>query len=176
MVERERIRHREPESARPSVYEHIFSYMGKRKEQGMTGGIVMKSSQVPWEQNRQGYLRYYLYPDVPNASIADWMVFTHNISTKSGSHRHQGGLVIYVLSGKGYTTVNGERVDWEEGDLLLLPIQPDGVEHQHFNTQAERPSTWLALIFTPWFDALGDELEQVTVSPTFKGYAAGAKS
>ena len=170
MRERVRLKQREPEAKQPSSYEKIFTYMRLRREQGLTGGLVRRAAEIPWEQNRQGHLRYYLYPGTPDVGLADWMVFTHDIQTKSGKHRHQGGLVIYVLKGKGFTTVDDDRVDWEKGDLLLLPCQPGGVTHQHFNTQVDQPSTWLALLFTPWFGAMGDELEQVEVSPNFKGY------
>ena len=51
-------------------------------------------------------------------------MFIHTITTKSGEHRHQGGLLIFVLEGKGYSIVDGERWDWEKGDLVLLPMQP----------------------------------------------------
>ena len=75
---------------------------------------------------RQGKLRYFLdpifYPETP---LLHWRVFTHEIRTKSGKHRHQGGLLIYVLEGRGYSIVEGERMDWEKGDLVLLPLNPE---------------------------------------------------
>ena len=84
------------------------------------------------------------------------------------SHAHSEEL-IYVLEGKGYSVVDGERHDWEAGDLLLLPIKPGGVEHQHFNTDPDTPCRWLAFIHWPTLDHLASPAEQLEDSPTWGG-------
>jgi len=56
--------------------------------------------------------------------------------------------------------VDGEKVEWKKGDLILLPIKPGGVEHQHFNRTQDRPARWLALIYGPFQDSLAHFLEQ----------------
>jgi gentisate 1,2-dioxygenase len=95
-------------------------------------------------------------------------VFSHDLKTQSGKHRHQGGLVIYVITGKGYSVVDGERVDWQAGDLLLLPIKPGGVEHQHFNLQPGADCRWIAFSYMPFFDHVASEFTQTENSPLFK--------
>ena len=96
-------------------------------------------------------------------------MFKHEVRTKSGKHRHQGGLVIYVLEGKGYSVVDDERIDWEKGDLMLLPLKPQGVEHQHFNLQPGQPALWAAFIpIAILWEHVGAELEQVEESPEFQ--------
>src|ERR1700719_2851203 len=89
----------------------------------------------PYERiMRQRKLLFYLDPvTFKDTPLQHWRVFIHDIRTRSGKHRHQGGLVIYVLEGRGYSVVDGERKDWEKGDLVLLPMKPGGVVHQHFN-------------------------------------------
>jgi quercetin dioxygenase-like cupin family protein len=91
--------------------------------------------------------------------------------------RHQGALrqasspgrpVIYVLEGKGYSVVEGERKDWEKGDLVLLPMKPGGVEHQHFNADPSKPAIWAAFINIPIQEYLASDLKQEEVSPDFK--------
>jgi gentisate 1,2-dioxygenase len=101
------------------------------------------------------------------------MMFVHEIRTHSGRHTHQGGLALFVLQGKGYTTVDGVPHEWEEGDLILLPIKPGGVEHQHFNTDPSRPSRWLAL--APWnlMECMGRKVEQKATHPDWKGTVGG---
>ena len=81
-----------------------------------------------------------------------WLVFMHEILTHSGRHRHQGGLALFIVDGKGYTVVDGVRYDWEKGDLVILPVQPRGCVHQHFNLNPDGPSHFLALIpdFLRW--------------------------
>jgi len=92
----------------------------------------------------------------------------HDIKTRSGKHRHQGGLVIYVLEGKGYSVVDGERWDCEQGDLVLLPMKPEGVEHQHFNLDPQKPAIWCAFINITIQEYLASDLQQTENSPDFK--------
>lgn len=75
-----------------------------------------------------------------------------------------------VLEGKGYTVVDGIRYDWEKDDLILLPVKPNGCEHQHFNADPSgKAAEWMAFIFNPYFEALGAPLEQKAESPDWKG-------
>ena len=118
---------------------------------------------------RQGRLRFSsIRASITDVPLLQWRVFTHEIRTKSGRHRHQGGLVIYVLEGKGYSIVEGERMDWEKGDLVLLPLNPNEVEHQHFNLDPEKPALWAAFIHIPIQEHLASDLQQIENSPEFK--------
>lgn len=167
---RERLREREPEA--PDTYDLFLDKQQQRLRRAKTGRIVMSRDQLPQEQGRQGMLRFYLNSQedsthaTAQSAIQDWDVFVHEIHTHSGAHRHQGGLVIYVVRGQGYTVVDGVRVDWKAGDVLLLPVKAGGVEHQHFNVSAE-PAEWVAFIYRPMHDAIGSYVEQVTESPDF---------
>ena len=53
-------------------------------------------------------------------------------------HRHQGGLALFVLDGRGHTIVNGVTHDWEAGDLILLPVAP-GASTTSTSTTATAP-------------------------------------
>jgi gentisate 1,2-dioxygenase len=114
-------------------------------------------------------LFYYLCPVSHKESpLPHWRVFMHEIKTVSGKHTHQGGLLIYVLEGVGYSTVDGQRRDWKKGDLILLPMKPGGVEHQHFNLQPEKgPARWIAFINMPIHEHVASDLRQVENSPDF---------
>jgi hypothetical protein len=48
-------------------------------------------------------------------------------------------------------------------------VKPDGCEHQHFNLDPDKPSEWMAFIFTNYFDALGNPMEQRGESPDWAG-------
>ena len=72
-----------------------------------------------------------------------------------------------MIDGTGYSIVDGERVDWKAGDLLLLPIKPEGVEHQHFNLDPSKPCHWIAFVYMPIYDYLAGEISQVEVAPEF---------
>jgi len=65
----------------------------------------------------------------------------------SVKHRHTTEAVLYIVRGKGYTTVgyDGEeeqRIDWEEGDMLGIPLWS---WHQHFNTSETEVARYLAI-------------------------------
>lgn len=169
MAEIERTRVRERGTVPELVYEKILKAKAQFIDQQNMGKIVIKASSREWQQGRQGRLRFYLEPlTYFDGCLQDWRVFMHDIRTHSGKHRHQGGIVIYVLNGKGWSVVEGERVDWEKGDLLLLPMKPGGVEHQHFNADPGNPCHWVAFLYNPLADFVGCELRQVEASPDFK--------
>ncbi len=58
------------------------------------------------------------------------------------SHRHGGEAVLYIVDGKGYSNIHGERYDWETGDGVLVG---HWAWHQHFNVQSDKISTMLRL-------------------------------
>lgn len=169
MVERIIERRKEPEPGE-LIYEQTYRWMYERCHQKQSGVVIIKGRELQWEQSRQALLKFYLYPAVwDKVGVPGWFVFINHIKKQSGKHVHQGGLGLFVLEGKGYTVVNGVKYDWEKDDLILLPVMPGGCEHQHFNTDEGKPCFWLAFIFTPYFDAVGNALEQKEVSPDWKG-------
>ena len=108
------------------------------------GKRVVKFTELVWEQNKQAIIKRYSDPlRQQDVAAPFWLAFIHHIKKHSGKHTHQGGLPIYVLEGKGYSVVDGVRYNWKKGDLLLLPIKPGGVEHQHFNENPDEPARWI---------------------------------
>jgi len=73
----------------------------------------------------------------------------------------------FIIEGRGATECNGEIIEWEKGDCVLLPFDPDGVEHAHYNYGSE-PAKWLALIYWPLWDYVASELVQTRVNENFK--------
>src|SRR6266508_1652203 len=169
MAEIERTRERELPPLKLDPYEAVLRQRKELKERNRSGPVVIRSTDRELFQARQGKLRFYLDPvSFKDTPLQNWRVFIHEIRTKSGRHRHQGGLVIYVLEGKGYSIVEGQRIDWEKGDLVLLPLNPNEVEPQHFNLQVEKPAVWAAFIHIPIQEHLASALEQTENSPEFK--------
>jgi gentisate 1,2-dioxygenase len=120
---------------------------------------LVKGSDLPWEWNRQGKMKWYLHPSHQDRAIRSLMVFTQEIPplSNTGKQKHQGGLVHYILEGRGFTMLNGTKHDWEEGDCIILPTFPDGVEYQHFNTDPDKPVLFIAAQAN-LFDALGVDM------------------
>ncbi len=168
MAEMERERVRERETLPGAVYESCYAERTEFVELGKNGTILVREQDRDWELCRQGNIKPYLIRNqFPDTVLQDWWVFVHDIRKQSGKHRHQGGLVLFVIAGEGSTEVNGERIDWEEGDLILLPFHPDGIEHVHFN-RGDGTAQWLAFIYMPTFDHVASELTQSEIAPDYQ--------
>ncbi len=167
---RERARHVEIDP----WYEELLERDRRNIERLEHGQLVVHSRDIPWHQNRHARVKYLLHPLRTETAVSDTMVFVHEIYRHSGMHRHQGGLAIFVLEGRGHTIVNGVTHDWEAGDLILLPIAPGGVDHQHFN-DGTGTASWVALIFWPWLELLSNQMVQVSVSPQWIEYQTAAR-
>ena len=174
MAEETRTRMRERESLPGGIYERAMEKRTAFVERGKNGTVVVREEDRDWELCRQGTIKIYLAgEEFPDTVLQDWSVFIHDVHKQSGKHRHQGGLVLFVIEGVGSTEVNGEMIDWEEGDCILLPLHPQGVEHVHFN-RGEGKAKWLAFIYNPTFDHVASELTQTQTFSVFQEtYRAG---
>lgn len=93
--------------------------------------------------------------------------------------RHLHELMVYVLSGRGSTTVWGPEPDrlpqsfeWEEGALFAVPLN---VRYQHFNSSGQQPATLLAVTNAPVVINLFDDPEFVFDCPyDFRSRFSGA--
>ncbi len=135
------------------------------------GKVVIKEKDRTWQQGEMALaLSYVRTANWDRVALPFWLIFRQRMYTHSGKHKHQGGLSIFILEGKGYSVVNDVRYDWEKGDLVILPVKPGGVVHQHFNLDPENPSEWLAMIFHPAvYDAMGSLFEQMEYHPDYQG-------
>ncbi|MEE8471878.1 MAG: cupin domain-containing protein [Dehalococcoidia bacterium] len=169
MVERVVERGREPEPEE-LIYERIYRWHQDKSRHMAEGKVVVRGRDVPWEQSRQGLLKFIVTQlNWNEVGAPGWFIFVHDIRRHSGRHTHQGGLGIFVLEGKGYTVVNGVRHDWEAGDLIILPVMPGGCEHQHFNAEPGKPCLWCAFIYDPFRDAMGSSIQQKEDHPDWAG-------
>jgi len=135
---------------------------------------LVEGKKLKWEVNRQGKMRWYLHPNILTTSLRSLLVFMQEIppGSRSGKQRHQGGIVHYVLKGRGYTVINGQRHDWEAGDTISLPVLPDGIEYQHFNADSASPVLFIAAqanLGDPLGVDMGSGLEQIENCPEYKG-------
>jgi hypothetical protein len=159
---------RQPESGYEITYKAREGFVERQRK----GKIVLKGDERPWDMSRQGRLKWFLNPHLfSDTVLQDWFVFIHDVQTHSGKHIHQGGLALFVVEGQGYTVVDGVRHDWEKGDLILLPIRPGGVEHQHFNLHPGQGARWMAFIYLPHHNAVGSALVQKENAPLYHAHS-----
>lgn len=67
-------------------------------------------------------------------------------------HRHNYETMIYFIEGEGYSVIADERVSWQAGDAIYVPIW---APHQHVNT-GEGTCTYVACENAPLLQNLGD--------------------
>jgi hypothetical protein len=149
----------------PHPYDVFSDFMRQRRELSESGQVVVKGKGRSFRNSKQGFSRYYLHLN-SDAAVPEWLIFVKDVSAGSGRHTHQGGLVLYVTKGRGYSVFNGTRIDWKAGDLMVMPVLPGGVEHEHFPT--DEVSMWAAFIYIPFQDAIGSMFDQVTERPDWQ--------
>ncbi len=70
----------------------------------------------------------------------------------SGNHRHYYESLIYIIKGKGYSVVEGNKVEWEAGDIIYAPPWS---WHQHFNTDPDNEVRYVAYTNAPLLQNVG---------------------
>ncbi|MBI2955480.1 MAG: cupin domain-containing protein [Chloroflexi bacterium] len=167
-MEKTRTMAQEPDAS-TSDYEAHLKARREFIEQQNTGKLLIKGNEREFRITRQGRSKYFMYPNVwPEHALQEWMVFQQDVVHHTGKHRHQGSLVIFVLDGRGYTVVEGVRMDWKKGDLILLPLKAGGVEHQHFNIEPGQSCKWMAFVYIPMYDQIASFTEQIELNPLYR--------
>lgn len=169
MVEKTAERKGEPEP-RELIHEIIRRLERECVDKRVRGKVVIRGREAAWQQSKQGLIRYLLWENMwAEVGTPDWKIFVQDIRKHSGRHTHQGGLAIFVLEGKGYSIVDGARYDWEEGDLIVLPIKPGGCDHQHFNLDPQASAYWIAFIYWPMWAQVAVQYVQNGEHPDWTG-------
>jgi gentisate 1,2-dioxygenase len=68
------------------------------------------------------------------------------------AHRHTGSAVYYVVQGQGVTIIDGQRFNWNKGDIVALP--PWSL-HEHANGSATTDAILFSIQDLPVLNALG---------------------
>ncbi len=166
-MERERVK--EPDASQLSDYDKTIRHYQEWEARQRNGKLVIRAEDCEFQVSRQGIIRYYLNALFTDTALSSWGVFEHLIKRQSGRHRHQGGIIIYVLEGEGMTETNGDILEWREGDLLLLPVQPGGCTHQHWNKDASKECRWIAFRDLLMARYIANAIDQVSDTPDMRG-------
>ena len=160
-----------------SLYAELIRLRDQDRKQRTRGLTVVKGSLLSWEKNPQGIMKWYLHPSKEDTAIQSLLIFLQEIppGSRSGIQKYQGGMVIYILEGRGYTNIDGEKHEWEAGDVVQLPLRPKGIVYQHVNTDPENPVRFIACE-PNYVHALGVDrgsgFEQILPSPDYAGDGA----
>lgn len=154
-------------------YEELIQLRDDERQRIANSTVCVKGGKLPWEINPQGLMKWYMHPNIDSTAHKFLIFYAQQIpaGSQSGRQKCQGAVVFVVVEGVGYSVIDGQRYDWKQGDLLQLPIKPDGVTFQHFNASEKEPALLVAaepnLVATTGVDrACG--FEQLEVAPEYK--------
>jgi quercetin dioxygenase-like cupin family protein len=68
-------------------------------------------------------------------------------------HRHNYETLLYVCKGKGMTFIEGQPVEWEQGDAVYIPVW---AWHYHKNRSDENDCLYIACENAPLLQNLGE--------------------
>jgi hypothetical protein len=147
---------RKKRMATVNYWDELIKLRDLQREQRKNGIQVIEEDELPLENNRQGLIRWYMHPSITDTVLTTLFFFHQEIppGSRSGRLKFQGGQVILIIEGKGYTTIDGVKYVWEAGDVLNLPIRNDGIIVQHFNTDDQKPAKFVAAE-PNWFACVG---------------------
>ncbi len=123
------------------------------QEPGPLGKVLIKKEQwlaeACWKEGRGGQLVLldFNYKIPTTAKIPSRI----QPGQKDEMHRHASEAQIFIYQGSGFSTVNDVRVDWEEGDVVRVPLY---AWHQHTNTGIV-PVIWLKHTSAALYNRLG---------------------
>jgi quercetin dioxygenase-like cupin family protein len=154
----------------PTRYDALFALRDAYRQRAQAGMSIVHGDELPWEDNRQGRMKWFLHPQKDDTVIRTLLVWEQEIPPggRTGKQEVPGGIMHYVLEGVGYSIVNGVRYDWKEGDGIGLPVKPEGVICQHFNLSPDRPARFIAAmpnLFEVLGADLGSRFEQLEDAP-----------
>jgi gentisate 1,2-dioxygenase len=138
---------------------------------------LIRGDELPWEINPQGKMKWYMHPFMSYLACRTFVFYLQEISphSRSGRVRQQGDQVIYFIKGSGHTILDGKSYPWKVGDMINVPIRPDGVELQHFNDGNE-PAQFIAVepnLLGAFGVDKGAGYEQLEVAPEYQTLAPG---
>jgi gentisate 1,2-dioxygenase len=171
--DRKDLKERKERLAKVNHWDELLALRDRQREQTKNAIQVVKESELPLEVNRQGLMRWYLHPSIKDTALSVMLFFQQEIppGSRSGRLKFQGGQVMMILEGKGYTTIDGVKHHWQAGDVVNLPLRSDGIIVQHFNTDPDNPAKFIAAE-PNWVEATtvdrGSGFEQLEDAPEYK--------
>jgi hypothetical protein len=137
---------RKAKLAEVNHWEELLKLRDRQREQTRNGIQVIKEAELPQEVSRHGLLRWYLHPAIKDTCLSVLLFYQQEIpaGSRSGRLKFQGGQVMMITEGRGYTTIDGVKHPWKAGDVLNLPLRADGIIVQHFNADPNNPAKFVA--------------------------------
>jgi hypothetical protein len=138
---------RSAQLAEHNFWDELLALRDKQRAERKNGMQVLKRRDLPVELNRQGLMRWYMHPGITDTVLSTYLCFEQEIppGSRSGRLKFQGGQVIYVIAGRGFTLVDGVKHPWAAGDVINLPLRRGGIIVQHVNDDPAETARFIAV-------------------------------
>ncbi|GAA2585836.1 hypothetical protein GCM10010399_14810 [Dactylosporangium fulvum] len=163
--------------AKTSLWDDYIERGASEVERVRRATAVIERETCPVELTPLGRVRWYTHPELDGPVSHALYQFELEIPAGSWSGRiaHQGGIVHYVLSGQGYTDLDGRQHAWEATDVIGIPARAAGVTFQHVNTGTTTVRLMVAMVnldssLGPF---LGAEVRVIEPAPEYAAANAG---
>jgi gentisate 1,2-dioxygenase len=161
-------------------WDELLALRDKQRENRKTAVQVVRLSELPLESNQQGLMRWYLHPSITDTILSTLAIYRQEIppGSRSGRLKFQGGQILFIVAGRGYTLLDGVKHAWEAGDVLNLPTKRDGIVVQHFNDDPATTAVFMAVepnLFAATGVDRGCGFHQLEQSPDYKPAAPAAE-
>lgn len=125
-----------------NIYDQYLKLSSDQNAWRRAAPHVIKSQTCSWQDTRMGRLKYFASPFQPSG-LRLYDAFLQEIPPggRSGKHRHVSEEVHRILEGRGYDIQDGVKWDWEEEDVVFIPVN---TVHQHFNSDSRRPARFIS--------------------------------
>jgi mannose-6-phosphate isomerase-like protein (cupin superfamily) len=110
---------------------------------------IYPSQDLKWKGGPQNFGKKVINPQA--VRIAQSIESHIDVFAPGGhgqKHGHMNSAVFFVLKGKGHDVHDGQRIDWEEGDALIVE---NCCVHQHFSDDKEGETIVLIMKAKPLF-------------------------
>jgi hypothetical protein len=164
---------RKTKLAEVNHWDDLLAIRDRQREQYRDGIQIIKESELPLEVSRQGLMRWYLHPAIKDTCLSVLMFFQQEIppGSRSGRLKFQGGQVMMITEGRGYTVIDGVKHPWKAGDVVNLPLRANGIIVQHFNGDQQQPARFVA-VEPNWVEGVsmdrGCGFEQLEDAPEYR--------
>jgi hypothetical protein len=154
-----------------NFWNELIAMRDQQREQLGAAAQVVRRRDLPMESNSQGQMRWYMHPAIKDIALSTLSIYEQEIPPRSRSGRlqFQGGQIIFVIDGEGYTVIDGVKHAWKSRDVLNLPLKKEGIIVQHFNSSEDKPARILVVepnLYAATTVDRGCGFEQLEAAPT----------
>jgi len=138
---------RKSDLVKHNFWNELIALRDEQRRRRESAVQVVRRRELPRETNSQGLMRWYMHPAINDIVLSTLSIFEQEIppGSRSGRLQFQGGQIIFVIEGNGYTVIDGVKYAWKARDVLNLPLKKDGIIVQHFNVSDTKPARILVV-------------------------------